>query len=772
MVDRIKIKPLFDDVDADIKEIFTDEAQSYIETIQKQIELLHENPSDKDVLTMAEKAAHTLKGAAMMLNIETVGSISEKIERIFEYESQHEKGISQQKLNDSEQLLSIISSLISGNVDQAETKLKELQSQPDSFSGLDDSDDEDDDHDTEMLEIFQEESNEHIESIEAALTEASNDVENIQRFRQVEADALSLKSAAKMLGFKQIGDLAEEIETCAEQIVKEERQLNTETIDAMNSMLKVVKELSLGHTVSADQITTAVDDIQNQVDSEPASDESNAAELFIEESIDVITVLSESFDRLKQNSENKKELEAIASHFYQISSAASTVGFKTVAQLAKENENLAQKYVQSDKAIPNKAFTLIHRSISELIKVSKLIEETGTDNSPTSLALIDDIKLTISGADIVETKATIASDSSDAVVKRSQFQTKLNSLKSLITDLESSNEEKTDRKVVLKSLNDVVKQIEQLEQNISKISSSVHENATKLQEIEDNANQTDTTSVECHVFEINDELYAIRSSFVHGLNEVNSVDAMDVDGERHIFVDEYNHTLISLATLLGINADLPEKITVLSYLSDNKHFAITAPSYHSKMALSLQEITEGEKRSMCDATAFDDKKRLIFVLSKGFLDQKVSISTPTEETEQPKINKIKKKTVSAGNVKALVADDSQSIRRFMTEILNNLGFDTITASDGEDALTKFKKTNFDVLITDIEMPHLNGYELIEAIRKERKFDNIPLMVLTGRSSEKDKDEALSRGANAYILKPFKELELKQKLSEFFNFKKG
>lgn len=768
--EKIDVKPLFNDVDDDIREIFTEEASSYITAIQKQVDLLKVSPADKEALVMAEKAAHTLKGAAMMLSIETVGSIAEKLERIFEREALHEEGISSKKMSDVDVFLASIKDLMEGNVSSAEEKLAGVTA---SAETVDEDGDDDVDHDSEMLEIFQEESSENVEQIDLALTEALNDLENVQRFRQVESDSLSLKSAAKMLGFKNIGDLAEHIEITSEKVVKEELPLSTAIIEAMRNILHNIKELSLGHTINTDELSAAIAALSATAESGDRDvDDLNTADLFIEESIDVITEISEAFERLKSSPDQAENLTKLEQTYYQLGAAASAAGFATIASLCKTSEALVQKLIEENKPVPTSAISLLQRSISDLIKSSKLIEETQTDQSPSTETLIADMNAFLSPEESEENLEQIAEDTSETIKLRSQLNNKLESLNSLISDLENSGDEKADRTVILKSLTDIKSQVEHLQNSIAGMTESVESNTSKAKELSETSKSKAAPKTACHVYRINGEFYAIRSENVRSKAEINISDALIVENESHIFLGEDNHTLRSLADLLGISDPLPEQVEALSYEKNGAFFALTAPLYIGELELELQEINQESKRNTCDAMGFTENKELVFVITEGFLEQKLARAGKETAKSDAKVNKVKKKTVSEQNTLALVADDSVSIRRFMEEILSAIGFKVITATDGEDALQKFKENNVDVLITDIEMPHKDGYELIQDIRSDDTYNAIPLMVLTGRSSEKDREEALSRGANSYILKPFKEMELRQKLSEFFNFKKG
>jgi two-component system KDP operon response regulator KdpE len=105
----------------------------------------------------------------------------------------------------------------------------------------------------------------------------------------------------------------------------------------------------------------------------------------------------------------------------------------------------------------------------------------------------------------------------------------------------------------------------------------------------------------------------------------------------------------------------------------------------------------------------------------------------------------------------LIVDDEMSIRRALHTTLRNLGFRTVEAARGEEALSLVNSNPFDAILLDINMPGMNGVDTCRSIR--RLFPRVPILMLTVRDSEDDKVEALDAGADDYITKPFQLREL-------------
>ncbi len=108
----------------------------------------------------------------------------------------------------------------------------------------------------------------------------------------------------------------------------------------------------------------------------------------------------------------------------------------------------------------------------------------------------------------------------------------------------------------------------------------------------------------------------------------------------------------------------------------------------------------------------------------------------------------------------MTADDSASVRQMVSFTLKNAGFQIVEAVDGRDALSKLMNTPVHMLITDLNMPNMDGIELIRSVRSlesPRKF--IPIVMLTTESQPEKKQEGKSAGATGWIVKPFKPEQL-------------
>ena len=104
--------------------------------------------------------------------------------------------------------------------------------------------------------------------------------------------------------------------------------------------------------------------------------------------------------------------------------------------------------------------------------------------------------------------------------------------------------------------------------------------------------------------------------------------------------------------------------------------------------------------------------------------------------------------------KILIVDDSISIRKSVSFVLSQEGYKVIEAEDGLDGLKKAEETQFKLIITDINMPNMNGFEFIQSLRKMAAYKFAPIIALTTESQSNKMQEGREAGATGWIVKPF------------------
>ena len=129
---------------------------------------------------------------------------------------------------------------------------------------------------------------------------------------------------------------------------------------------------------------------------------------------------------------------------------------------------------------------------------------------------------------------------------------------------------------------------------------------------------------------------------------------------------------------------------------------------------------------------------------------------------------------NAKDLTVLVVDDFATMRRIIKNMLKDMGFDfvkIIEASDGVEALVKIKSMAFDLVLTDWNMPNMNGLELVKKIRADGSHIKTPIIMITTEGGRGEVIAALRAGVNNYIVKPFPAETLKEKLDTVLNVRK-
>ena len=111
----------------------------------------------------------------------------------------------------------------------------------------------------------------------------------------------------------------------------------------------------------------------------------------------------------------------------------------------------------------------------------------------------------------------------------------------------------------------------------------------------------------------------------------------------------------------------------------------------------------------------------------------------------------------------LLVDDEPSIVKMVGKRLEIEGFDVLVAMDGQDGLSKAQTERPDLIVLDLMLPKLNGYEVCTMLKQDARYQKIPVVLFTARAQEKDEKLGMECGANAFVRKPFRSQELLEKI---------
>jgi len=121
------------------------------------------------------------------------------------------------------------------------------------------------------------------------------------------------------------------------------------------------------------------------------------------------------------------------------------------------------------------------------------------------------------------------------------------------------------------------------------------------------------------------------------------------------------------------------------------------------------------------------------------------------------------------DLKFLVVDDFSTMRRIVRGLLKEMGCNNVDeAEDGSAALQMLKNSKFDFIVTDINMPNMNGFDLLRAVKAEATLKHIPVLMVTAEARKEDIVMAAQSGAAGYIVKPFTKATLEEKVTKILH----
>ena len=117
----------------------------------------------------------------------------------------------------------------------------------------------------------------------------------------------------------------------------------------------------------------------------------------------------------------------------------------------------------------------------------------------------------------------------------------------------------------------------------------------------------------------------------------------------------------------------------------------------------------------------------------------------------------------------LVVDDSATVRKFVSASLTMQGFNVIAACDGMDALEKLPSCTFDLVITDLNMPNMDGFELIRSLRGNPQYAAVPIIILSSLTDSASIEIGRALGVNSYLMKPFSLEKIQYEVSKYISW---
>lgn len=262
---------------------------------------------------------------------------------------------------------------------------------------------------------------------------------------------------------------------------------------------------------------------------------------------------------------------------------------------------------------------------------------------------------------------------------------------------------------------------------------------------------------------VGDEIYAVPLLSVEGVERVSGSKVKEIlasEGELYSWVDE-DFKFMHLASVMGINelklSDDDQQLPMLMVRSGEHRAAILVDNLLGSREIVVKSVGPqlSTLRGISGATVMGDGS-VVLILDLAML---IRLASTAENIEAVTAIPIVTEEVEDTTPLVMVVDDSITVRKVTTRLLERHEMRVVAAKDGVDALAQLQETIPDIMLLDVEMPRMDGFELATNMRNDDKLKNIPIIMITSRTGQKHRDRASSIGVNIYMGKPFTEADL-------------
>ena len=272
---------------------------------------------------------------------------------------------------------------------------------------------------------------------------------------------------------------------------------------------------------------------------------------------------------------------------------------------------------------------------------------------------------------------------------------------------------------------------------------------------------------------VGEETYAIPLLGVESVERVSRDEIARMQNEKNGAYrwQEHDYRYINLGTTMGLNeanalVEETKKVPMLLVRSGEYRAAIHVDSLIGSREVVVKPVGPqlSTLRGIAGATVMGDGS-VVLILDLGVLIRLTSAERE-EAFAEPEVAApvIVEKRIPL----VMVVDDSITVRKVTTRLLERNNFKTVSAKDGVDALAQLQEYKPDVMLLDVEMPRMDGFELATNIRNDQQLNKLPIIMITSRTGQKHRDRAMSIGVNIYMGKPYSEGELLDNINNLLN----
>ena len=257
------------------------------------------------------------------------------------------------------------------------------------------------------------------------------------------------------------------------------------------------------------------------------------------------------------------------------------------------------------------------------------------------------------------------------------------------------------------------------------------------------------TSIRGLLIGCGEQIFALDSTMVRGLRRVSPENVRVVEGRSVLVGEGKPLPLAQLSALLGLAAPPPrdgEQMRVVLLGAGVAQAAIAVDALYDEDDLTVRNLGHrfGRLANVSGGTILPDGRVSLILHAGDLIAGALEGKAHAPATLARPVSEAKKRLV--------IAEDSMTTRTLIKAILENAGYEVEAAADGAQAWRLVETNGADLVVADVEMPYMNGFELTETIRASARHSDTPVILLTALETDRDKTRGLSAGANAYLLK--------------------
>lgn len=257
--------------------------------------------------------------------------------------------------------------------------------------------------------------------------------------------------------------------------------------------------------------------------------------------------------------------------------------------------------------------------------------------------------------------------------------------------------------------------------------------------------------------------YAIPASMVKQVQELKPAKALEIRQQAGATWMDQHFPYRYLPFLLGENEARPDPLsnTWLLYLragTEQMALEVDQMSGNQEVVVKLIGAQLSRLPGVSGATVLGDGEIVLIINPVALMDRAVRVDVP----DQP----ARPQTPRARQAVIMVVDDSLTVRKISSRMLEREGYRVMTAKDGVDALENLIEVVPDVMLLDIEMPRMDGFDLTRNIRADERLKHLPIIMITSRTADKHRNYAMEIGVDHYLGKPYDEDQLLMLISRY------